>query len=205
MASPRIWTPPATLIIMDAAELAAYAAGGSAVAGFGSLVAAACALWIRWEVRWAELTPLFEFTLTEGQFQVLLLEPVGLDLKKVKIRIVDEAGQPHGAGWQPAGVLEEEASSVVWGPWEFDTDASTQVSDKRTTVPRTYSRVTGENCAKLALRRPPPPPWLTDPGSVAAWRADRGESLRVTITGRRKYYPRWNLLCYVLPGLSRSR
>jgi len=87
---------------MDAAELAAYAAGGSAVAGFGSLVAAACALWIRWEVRWAELTPLFEFTLTEGQFQVLLLEPVGLDLKKVKIRIVDEAGQPHGqAGSQP--------------------------------------------------------------------------------------------------------
>jgi hypothetical protein len=187
---------------MNAAALAAV---GSAVASFGSLIAAACSLWIRWTIRWAELTPLFEFTLTEGQLQVLLLEPVGLELKKVKIRIVDEAGQPNGAGWQPAGISNEEASSVVWGPWEFNTDASTQVSDNRTTMPRTYSRLTGENCAKLALKRAPPPSWMADPRSAATWRADRTENLRITITGSRKPYRSWNLLCYVPPGTSRSR
>ena len=55
------------MIVMNATELAAYAAGGSAVAGFVSLFAAMKLANIEKDRRWAELTPLFRFNLTEGR------------------------------------------------------------------------------------------------------------------------------------------
>jgi hypothetical protein len=162
--------------------------------------------------RWTELTPKFRFTLTEeqngikdkGQLEVLLLGPTGLDyLDEVVIRIVDEKGAP-GSGNRPTRVSEEEASLLVWGPWEFNTGASAQVSDNRTTVPRGYSRLTGKNWDHLALNRTRPGHWMTGM-TPETWRQERTEHLRLAITCRRDPYPVWYLLCDVPPGMSPSR
>ena len=225
-ASHRIETPVATLIVMNAADLTTTTAVASAVAGVGSWFAASWSLRsskkaaeataslmaIEQERRWTELTPKFRFILTEGQngiedkgqLEVLLLGPIGLDyLDEVVIRIVDEKGAT-GAGNLPARVSEEEASLLVWGPWEFNNGASAQVSDNRTTVPRGYSRLTGKNWDHLALNRTRPGHWMTGT-TPETWRQERIEHFRLAITCRRDPYPGWYLLCDVPRGMSQSR
>ena len=210
---------------MNAADLTTTTAIASAVAGVGAWLAATWALKsssraaaataslsaIERDRRWTELTPKFRFTLTEGQngiddegrLEVLLLGPTGLDyLDEVVIQIVDEKGAT-GADSRPVEASETEASLVVWGPWEFSTSTNSQVSDKRTTVPRRYSRVTGKNWADLALNRTQPEHWMIDTPEM--WRQQRIENLRLAITCRRGPYPEWYLLCDVPPGTSPSR
>ena len=45
----------------------------------------------------------------------------------------------------------EEARWFVRGPWEFNTGASAQVTDNRTTRRRSYSRPDGKNWDRLGL------------------------------------------------------
>jgi hypothetical protein len=94
--------------------------------------------------RHSELTPQFQVTCTERKtapgsaaMHVTLTGPAGLDhLDEVTISILDETGQDHWGHGLPQGVTSEEAELFVWGPWAFNTGASAQVSDNRTTRPR---------------------------------------------------------------------
>jgi hypothetical protein len=94
-----------------------------------------------------ELTPEFDITIVVGEsgagdhakMRVALTGPAGLDrLDEVIITILDEAGADHWAHGLPDKVSPEEARLFVWGPWEFNTGASAQVTDNKTTRARSY-------------------------------------------------------------------
>ena len=53
-------------------------------------------------------------------------------------------------------MTQEEAEAFVWGPWEFNTNASVQIATNRVSQTRAYSRVTGKNWDLLPLRRTGP-------------------------------------------------
>lgn len=98
-----------------------------------------------------------------------LTGPVTLDrLDEVTIVILDEDGVNHWGHGYSAGVSEEEARLFVWGPWEFNTGASAQVTDNRTTRPRSYSLADGQNRDHLSPDAHPAGPLDGhDPGTVA--------------------------------------
>lgn len=157
------------------------------------------------ERRHTELMPVFKFTLEEGQVGVAdrgelaveLVGPSGLDyLDEVTIRILDEAGQDHWRRGLPDGVSEADAALFVWGPWEFNTGASADVSDNRTTRPRGYSRVDGKNWDRLSLTRTRPGSWMAT--TPEAWRREQPGPVRLSVTCRRDPYEPWFLL-YELP------
>jgi hypothetical protein len=144
------------------------------------------------ERRHAELTPEFEFVLTTGgngigamgELRVTLTGPAGLDsLDEVVIAILDESGANHWARGYPNGVSEEDALRFVWGPWEFNTGASAQVSDNRTTRPRPYSRADGQNWDRLSLERTRAGHWMSM--TPDQWRKQREGPIRLKVTGRR--------------------
>jgi hypothetical protein len=78
-------------------------------------------------------------------------------------------------------VSPEEARRFVWGPWEFNTGASAQVADNRTTRPRSYSRPDGKNWDRLGLTRTRPGHWM---GSMTPeqWRRQQAGPVRLQIT-----------------------
>jgi hypothetical protein len=144
------------------------------------------------ERRHAELTPKFEIILTAdqngvgdlGELRVTLTGPAGLDkLDEVITAILDESGTSHWGHGYPAGVSEEDALRFVWGPWEFNTGASAQVTGNRTTRPRPYSRTDGQNWDRLSLTRTRPGHWMSM--SPEQWRQQREGPLRLQITCRR--------------------
>ncbi len=51
--------------------------------------------------------------------------------RSLTIAILDEAGVNHWAHGLPGKVSPEEARWFVWGPWEFNTGPSAQVTDKQ--------------------------------------------------------------------------
>jgi len=120
-----------------------------------------------------ELAPEFDIRITAGESgvgdhaerRVALTGPAGLDrLDEVTIAILDEAGVNHWAHGLPDKVSPEEARRFVWRPWEFNTGASAQVTDNRTTRRRSYSRPDGKNWDRLGLTRTRPGHWM---GSMA--------------------------------------
>ena len=157
------------------------------------------------ERRHAELTPEFEFACTAGEngvggqseLRVTLTGPAGLDrLDEVIIVILDESGANHWGHGYPSGVSEEDALRFVWGPWEFNTGASAQVTGNRTTRPRPYSRADGQNWGRLSLVRTRPGHWMSM--SPEQWQQQREDTIRLQITGRRAD-EQWTLLREVQP------
>jgi hypothetical protein len=152
------------------------------------------------ERRHAELTPEFDIACAagangvdgNGELTVTLTGPGGLDrLDEVTIAILDEAGTNHWGRGYPTGVSEEEARRFVWGPWEFNTGASAQVADNRTTRPRPYSRADGQNWDRLSLTRTRPGHWMAT--TQEHWQKQMTGPVRLQITARRGS-ERWILL-----------
>lgn len=154
------------------------------------------------ERRHSELTPVFQFSLTEdvqgvqgqGELSVTLVGPTGLDyLDEVTLRILDESGKDHWAHGLPGGVTQEEADAFVWGPWKFATQAGAQIADGRTSKTRTYSRVDGKNWDRLPLRSTIAGHWMGD--DTGRWRREQaGKPIRLSIECRRAPYDPWFLL-----------
>jgi hypothetical protein len=70
------------------------------------------------------------------ELRLRLTGPAGLGmLDEVTVVILDESGTDHWAHGLPDGLGEKDALRFVWGPWEFNTGASAQVTDNRTTRP----------------------------------------------------------------------
>jgi hypothetical protein len=139
-----------------------------------------------------ELTPEFDISIAAGEngvgehaeMRVELTGPAGLDrLDEVTIAILDEAGVDHWAHGLPDKVTPEEARRFVWGPWEFNTGASAQVTDNRTTRPRPYSRPDGKNWDRLSLTRTRPGHWM---GAMTPeqWQREQDGTVRLQITCR---------------------
>ncbi len=158
------------------------------------------------ERRHAELTPQFDLACTAGQngtgdhgeLRVTLTGPDGLDrLDEVTIVILDESGADHWGHGYPTGVGEEEARRFVWGPWEFSTGTSAQVTGNRTTRPRPYSRADGRNWDRLSLVRTRPGRWMSM--SQEQWQKQIQGPVRLQITGRRGG-EQWILLREVEPS-----
>jgi hypothetical protein len=76
-------------------------------------------------------------------------------------------------------VSEEEARLFVWGPWQFDTGASGQVEDCRTSKPQLYSRSSGKNWGTLALSRTSPGRRMST--DLPMWRRERVGPLRLRL------------------------
>lgn len=144
------------------------------------------------ERRHAELTPEFDIVCKAGasgvdghsELRVTLTGPAALDrLDEVIIVILDESGADHWGHGYPSEVSEEEARRFVWGPWEFNTGASAQVADNRTTRPRPYSRADGRNWDRLSLTPTRPGHWMGMPQEL--WQKQRIGPVRLQITARR--------------------
>jgi type II secretory pathway pseudopilin PulG len=156
--------------------------------------------------RHAELTPQFEITCTagsngagdHGELRLALAGPTGLDrLDGVTVAILDEAGADHWARGFPAGVSEDDARRFVWGPWEFNTGASAQVTGNRTTRTRPYSRSDGKNWDRLSLSRTRPGRWMDM--SPEQWQKQCEGPIRLQITCQRAG-EQWILLHEVQPA-----
>jgi hypothetical protein len=200
----------AALVVSIAAAAAAVAAVWYARRSAQSAAAAAVAAGKTAEVdeqhRHDELTPDFEITCAagingiddNGELVVTLAGPDGLDrLDAVTIVILDEAGIDHWGHGLPAGLSQEDAHNFVWGPWEFNTGASAQVSDNRTTRPRPYSRADGRNWDRLSLTRTRPGHWMSM--APDRWQQEREGPIRLQITCQRGR-EQWIALREVRPG-----
>jgi hypothetical protein len=118
---------------------------------------------IKRDRRWEELKPRFTVFLekSSGDFAKLhvALVPGRLDyLDEVRFAILDEVGHDHWTYGLPDGVTEGEADAFVWGPYEFNTDASEQVASNRWSEPRRFSHIKGNNREVVPLRRTRPRP-----------------------------------------------
>jgi hypothetical protein len=139
--------------------------------------------------RRSELTPKFGFSFTADSDQTATLTaeftgPAELDrLDEVVITILDEPVDRWGHGY-PQGVSEDEARLFVWGPWHFNTGASVQIADRRTTQRLALDRTNGKNIVPLPLERTRPGRWMTGT-SQEKWLQDRGGTLRLHIACRR--------------------
>ena len=127
---------------------------------------------------WADL----RVTLTGG----------GLErLDEVVISILDETDKDHWGHGLPDGVNQEQAEAFVWGPWEFNTGASTQVVSNRESRPRPYSRIDGKNWALLSLQATRPGHWMTGT-SQDEWRKQyQDHPIRLQITSRSEGHEPW--------------
>ncbi|HEX9355105.1 MAG TPA: hypothetical protein VF933_14985 [Streptosporangiaceae bacterium] len=144
---------------------AVWYARRSALSAARSAAAAEATAALDVQRRHAELTPEFEIICTagengigdHGELRLTLTGPAGLDtLDEVTVVILDESGADHWAHGFPGGLGEKDALRFVWGPWEFNTGASAQVTNNRTTRPRPYSRTDGQNWERLSLVRTRP-------------------------------------------------
>lgn len=171
---------------------AVWYARWSARSSAASATAAETAAALDWQRRHAELTPQFEITCAagingisdHGELRLALAGPAGLDrLDEVTITILDEAGADHWAHGIPDKVSEEEARQFVWGPWEFNTGASAQVVDNRTTRPRSYYRADGKNWDRLSLKRTRPGHWMSMDANQ--WQEQCEGPIRLKVTCQR--------------------
>jgi hypothetical protein len=169
----------------------------TALSGIGSWRAAAILARIEEARRRSELTPDFEITGKDhgGQADlfIILRGPNTLDrLDEVVVRILDERWKDHGASQIAGGPSPEDIAKHVWGPWEFNTGASAQVADNRTTWTRAYSRETGKDWDKLGLIVTAPPYWATGMTPQQWMRQHDGEPVRLLLSCRLGDH-RWEL------------
>jgi hypothetical protein len=172
----------------------------AAAAGTGSWRAAVILARIEEQRRRAELTPEFDITATTtggfAELRITLRGPDTLDrLDEVVVRILNERWTDHGGRLTAGGPSAEDIAKHVWGPWEFNTGASAQVSDNRTTVPRSYFRETGKDWDRLGLIPTSAPYWTAL--TQQQWLRQRdGEPVRLLLSCRLGEY-RWELPCDV--------
>jgi hypothetical protein len=128
----------------------------------------------------------------------------GMDaLDEVVITIQDESGVDHWGHGLPPGVTQEDAEAFVWGPWEFNTNASAQVVSNRQTRPGSYSRLSGKNEDTLSLTATRPGSWMTGT-SPDRWREDRRQQpIRLLITCRAEGHTPWFVPLEVQPEYRR--
>ncbi|HUY51797.1 MAG TPA: hypothetical protein VMV92_39880 [Streptosporangiaceae bacterium] len=195
-----------SIVAAAGAVAAVWYARRSARSSATSAVAAETTAALDSQRRHAELTPQFEIICTvgdngvgdQGELRLALAGPTGLDrLDEVTIAILDEAGIDHWAHGFPTGVSEEDARRFVWGPWEFNTGASAQVTGNRTTRPRPYSRSDGKNWDRLSLVRTRPGHWMDM--SPERWQKQCECPVRLQVTCQRAG-EQWILLQEVQPG-----
>lgn len=152
-----------------------------------------------------ELTPVFEASCEvagdPGDSATLKIALVGgIDaLDEVIITIQDESGADHWGRGLPADVTQEQAEAFVWGPWEFDTNASAQVVTNRQTRARSYSLLSGRNWDVLTLAATRPGPWMTGT-APDKWRKDRRQQpIRLMLTCQRERHKPWFVPLEVQP------
>jgi hypothetical protein len=210
------WDVPDTMRTMDAATWwAAVGAAGTVVAAWAARqshdaavqanAAAESLASIERGRRHDEIAPVFDlkFTETGGDDASLRVTLAGGGLERldeVTFTILDEAGREHWSGRLPPRVTQEEAEAFVWGPWEFNTNASVQIATNRMSQTRAYSRVTGKNWDLLPLQRTRPGHWMST-YSQQQWQDDyEDHPARLLITCRREGYEPWPLLYEVATG-----
>jgi hypothetical protein len=188
-----------------AAAIAAWAARQSHDAAVQANAAAESLASIERGRRHDEIAPVFDVTFTEtggddASLRVTLTGGGLESLDEVTFTILDEAGKEHWSGRLPPRVTQEEAEAFVWGPWEFNTNASVQIATSRVSQTRAYSRVTGKNWDLLPLQRTRPGHWMTS-YTQQQWQGDyEGHPVRLLITCRREGYEPWTLLQEVPTG-----
>jgi hypothetical protein len=149
------------------------------------------------ERRHEELTPVFEAGCEaagglEDSAMLKIALTGGIDaLDEVVITVQDESGTDHWGRGLPPGITREKAEAFVWGPWEFDVNASAQVVSNRQTRPRPYSLLSGKNWDVLALAATTPGSWMTGT-TPDKWRKERRQQpIRLLITCRREGHNPW--------------
>lgn len=195
-------TPYASLVI---SLLALAVAGASALYARRQSATQDRATAIESDRRHEELTPVFEARceVTGGQEDSAMLKIAltgGIDaLDEVVITIQDESGIDRWGQGLPPGVTQEKAEAFVWGPWEFNTNASEQVVSNRQTRPRPYSLLSGKNWGVLALAETRPGSWMT--GTTQDWwrKERRQQPIRLLITCRREGHDPWIAALEVRP------
>lgn len=190
--------------------LALAAAGASALYARMQSVTQDRATAIESDRRHEELRPVFEASceVTGGLEDSAMLKIAltgGMDaLDEVVITIQDESGIDHWGRGLPPGVGQEKAEAFVWGPWEFDINASAQVVSNRQTRPRPYSLLSGKNWGVLALAATRPGSWMTGT-SPDKWRKERRQQpIRLLITCRREGHKPWFVPLEVQPGYRKT-
>jgi hypothetical protein len=155
--------------------------------------------------RHEELTPVFEASceVTAGLEDSAMLKIAltgGIDaLDEAVITIQDESGIDHWGRGLPPGITQEKAEAFVWGPWEFDVNASAQVVSNRQTRPRPYSLLSGKNWDVLAFAATRPGSWMTGT-SPDQWKKERRQQpIRLLITCRREGHKPWFVPLEVQP------
>lgn len=151
--------------------------------------------------RYDEETPEFEIKIVRrstafdhADLEIKLTKPAQLD--EVIIRILDEANVDHWACGLPDGVTREQADLFVWGPWEFNSGASQQVMDTRTSRPRRYSRVTGKDTEAFDLIKTRAGHWM---GGTAqeGWEREHEGPVRLLlecrVEGRKSWHVRYDV------------
>lgn len=199
MDAATLWAAVGGLGTVVAAGIAAWAARQSHDAAVQANAAAGSLATIERGRRHDELTPVFDvkFNETGGDDASLRVTFTGGGLEsldEVTFTILDEAGKDHWSGRLPGNVTQDEAEAFVWGPWEFNTNASVQIASNRVSRTRAYSLVTGKNWDLLPLRRTRPGHWMST-YSQQQWQEEyQDHPIRLRITCQRKDYESWILL-----------
>lgn len=85
----------------------------------------------------------------------------------------------------------------VWGPWEFDVNASGQVVSSRQTRP--YFLLSGKNWDVLALAATRPGSWMTGTAPDKRRKERRQQPVRLLLTRRREGHSPWLVPLEVRP------
>jgi hypothetical protein len=200
-----IWSAVGAVGTVAAAGIAAWAARQSHSAASQANAAAGSLAAIERGRRHDELTPEFELKFTgtgpsSANLQVMLSGGSLESLDEVTLTILDETGKDHWSGGLPSTLTQEQAQAFVWGPWEFNAAAATQVVSNRESRPRPYSRVSGKNWDLLPLTRTYPGHWMST-YSQQQWQEEyEDQPIRLLITCRREGYEPWTLLPEVVAG-----
>jgi hypothetical protein len=177
--------------------LALVVAGASVVYARRQSVAQHKAATIEDDRRHEELTPVFEASCEvpgdPGDSATLKIALIGgIDaLDEVVITIQDESGTDHWGRGLPADVTQEQAEAFVWGPWEFDANASAQVASNRQTRPRSYSLPRGKNWDVLTLAATRPGPWMTGTTPDKWTKERRQQPIRLMLVCQRQGHKPW--------------
>lgn len=184
-----------TTMLVLAGALSALAALASAFAAFKARATASSMLRLEEQRRRDELEPSFEFKLDPPESSSVRFLHVrwvggGVNGMRVNLRVLDEEGQDHRSAGPPSGVAPSEWDDFVWGPLEFDLGASAQATDRRTTKPREYSRLSGETWDRLQLKQTRPGSWMVGM-SEEAWASARGPLRLAIICESEEHPPPW--------------
>ena len=148
--------------------------------------------------RHEEIQPVFEIEFVPDQqheradLRVSLVSGME-ELDEVTFRILNETGTDHWGHGLPPNLSQEDADIFVWGPWEFNGLAAVQISDRRTSRTRPYSRRDGDNWDRLPLLRTRPGPWMHEQ-AYESWERERRGPIRLSAVCTAAGYPAWTRL-----------